>query len=131
MHRLNVCHVTRVWMAVFVFTSAPLATTCHDDPFRFVPPKPNDGGSGSGGTESGGSGGSGSGGSGSGDSSSTIGGTLQDTTDDTPLAPVAKPVTDLLTVTQATTQCTLTVGPRILLTTDKARFDTCVYDLTH
>lgn len=57
----------------------------------------------------------------------TLGGGLQDGVKDTPLAPVTKPVTDLLTGLEANVQCLLTFP----LGLPKDQFDACVYDLTH
>ncbi|MCU1675925.1 MAG: hypothetical protein JWM93_683 [Frankiales bacterium] len=78
-------------------------------------------------TGDGGSGGSGgTGGSGGG----TVGGGVQDLVDGSPLAPLApvtKPVTDVLSGLEANVQCLLTYP----LGLPKDKFDACVYDLTH
>jgi membrane-bound lytic murein transglycosylase B len=66
-----------------------------------------------------GTGSSGSGGSGSGGGS--LGGTVQDLTDDTPLGPVTKPVTKVISFTEATLACGLKypLGP-------KSSYDACM-----
>jgi hypothetical protein len=70
-------------------------------------------------------GGSGSGGSGSGGGGGTVGGGVQDLVEDTPLAPVTKPVTELLSRTEANLKCTLVVEA-LPLGTYQARFATCM-----
>ncbi len=82
------------------------------------------GGSGSTGGGSGSGGGTGGGSSTGGGGGSTVGGGVQDLVEDTPLkplAPVTKPVTGLLSFTQASLQCGLTYpfGPR-------AKYDACM-----
>ncbi|KQX74672.1 MULTISPECIES: lytic transglycosylase domain-containing protein [Aeromicrobium] len=94
------------------------------------------GGTGSGGggsTPSSGGDGGGSGGGSSTPSPSptktpgTLGGGVQDGVKDTPLAPVVEPVTDLLSMTEATLRC----GLQYPLGLPKDKYDACVYDLTH
>ena len=84
------------------------------------------GGTTGGGTTGGGTTGGGTTGGGTTSGGTTITGTLGDALNDTPLAPVTKPVTDLLSTVEAQLQCTLKfpLGP-------KSSFDACVYDLTH
>lgn len=63
-------------------------------------------------------------------SGGTVGGGVQDLVEDTPLAPLApitKPVTQLLTGVEANLQCLL----KFPLGLPKDKFDACVYDLTH
>jgi membrane-bound lytic murein transglycosylase B len=83
------------------------------------------GGTGSTGGTGGSTGGTGGGGSTGG--GSTVGGGVQGVVEDTPLAPITKPVTDLLSATEANVRCLLTYP----LGLPKDKFDACVYDLTH
>ncbi|KQY60398.1 hypothetical protein ASD11_13185 [Aeromicrobium sp. Root495] len=97
------------------------------------------GGSGPGTGGTGGTGGStggsdGSGGSTGGDGSTggstppkTVGGGLQSGLDQTPLGTVTKPVTDLLSATEANLRCLITFPLGI----PQDKFQKCVYDLTH
>lgn len=85
------------------------------------------GGSGSGSTGGGTGSTGGSTGGGSTGGGSTLGGGVQDVVKDTPLAPITKPVTDLLSATEANVRCLLTYP----LGLPKDKFDACVYDLTH
>jgi membrane-bound lytic murein transglycosylase B len=57
----------------------------------------------------------------------TLGGGIQDGVKDTPLAPVTKPITGLLSLLEANTQCLI----KFPLGLPKDKFDACVYDLTH
>ncbi|MET0822691.1 MAG: lytic transglycosylase domain-containing protein [Aeromicrobium sp.] len=57
----------------------------------------------------------------------TLGGGVQDGVKDTPLAPITKPVTGLLSWTEANLRC----GVQYPLGLPKDKFDACVYDLTH
>ncbi|MEH3033389.1 MAG: lytic transglycosylase domain-containing protein [Aeromicrobium erythreum] len=104
------------------------------------PPSKGGGGSTGGGTggSTGGSTGGGTGGTGGGSTggsggnpvtggSSTVGGAVQGAVGNTPLAPVTKPVTDLLSATEANLRCLL----KYPLGQPKDKFDQCVYDLTH
>jgi membrane-bound lytic murein transglycosylase B len=88
---------------------------------------PAAGGSDSGGGSGSGGGTGGSGGSSGGGGGGTLGGGVQDLVDDTPLAPVTKPVTGLLSALEANVQCLL----KFPLGLPKDQFDACVYDLTH
>lgn len=74
-----------------------------------------------GGSTGGSAGGAGGGTGGATGSGTTVGGTVQDSTDGTPLGSVTKPVTDLLTTTEAIALCTLKfpLGP-------KTSYDKCV-----
>ena len=85
------------------------------------------GGSGTGGG-TGGTGGStgGTGGSGGSTPPKTVGGAVQGLVDSTPLAPITKPVTDLLSVAEANIVCLLTYPLGI----PKDKFDACVLDKT-
>jgi hypothetical protein len=77
-------------------------------------------------------GGSTGGGSGSGSGGNTLGGGVQDVVEGTPLkplAPVLKPVTGLLSLTEATLRCTVTTKA-LPTSTYRTRFNACVKDLT-
>jgi membrane-bound lytic murein transglycosylase B len=83
-------------------------------------------GSGGGGPSSGG-GGAGTGSDGGTTGGGTVGGGVQDLVDDTPLGPVTQPVTGLLSSLEANVQCLL----RYPFKQPKAKFEECVFDLTH
>jgi len=86
------------------------------------------GGGSTGGSTGGGSTGGSTGGGSTGGSTgggSTVGGAVQGAVKDTPLAPVTKPVTDLLSATEANLRCAVEVSA-LPLSTHAARFKTCM-----
>ncbi|MCD9200059.1 lytic transglycosylase domain-containing protein [Aeromicrobium wangtongii] len=101
-------------------------------------PAPGAGGSGSGGGGNGSGGGSGGGGGGTTKPApGTLGGGVQDLVEDTPLsplAPVTKPVTGLLTLVEAIPRCTAlaSAGPSAAYPSTKymERYNACIKELT-
>lgn len=83
------------------------------------------GGTGSTGGSTGGTGSTGGSTGGSSGGGSTVGGAVQGAVENTPLAPVTKPVTDLLSATEANLRCALEVSA-LPLSTHAARFKTCM-----
>ena len=83
------------------------------------------GGSGGSSGGSGGSGGTGGGSTGGSGGGSTVGGTVQGAVKDTPLAPITKPVTDLLSATEANLRCAVEVS-LLPVDTHAARFKACM-----
>ncbi len=55
----------------------------------------------------------------------TVGGTVQGAVKDTPLAPITKPVTDLLSATEANLRCAVEVS-LLPVDTHAARFKACM-----
>lgn len=74
---------------------------------------------------SGGSGGTGGGSTGGSGGGSTVGGAVQGVVKDTPLAPITKPVTDLLSATEANLRCAVEVS-LLPVDTHAARFKACM-----